>query len=217
MTWFVKYLATSIGKKQAMAVSGLLLCGFLVSHLSGNFLLFAGREAFNEYADTLKSFGPLFYVAEVLLAAVFLIHIGLAVKLTAENRRARPVAYAVDGNRGASTKASAHMFVSGGLILVFLLIHLWSFRLADLSETTLYDVVMTKFQNPLYVLYYVFSSSVVGFHVWHGFQSAFKSLGFDHPKYTPCLERLGKLFAVGMGAGYSSLPVWACFLSGYGS
>jgi succinate dehydrogenase / fumarate reductase cytochrome b subunit len=202
-------------KEAVMAVTGLLLCGFLVAHVSGNYLLLSGRDAFNAYAEDLKSFGVLFYVAEVGLLELFGLHIVLAIVVTRENRRARPVPYVVYRSRGTRTFSSNKMFLSGVLILVFLLIHLWTFRFADLSGTTLYDVVMTHFQNIGYVAYYVFFSCVVAVHVAHGFQSAFKSLGLEHAKYTPWIRVVGLLFAWGVALSYSFLPIWACFLSDF--
>ena len=213
MTWVRSYLTSSIGKKQVMAVTGLLLCGFLVAHVSGNYLLLAGRDAFNAYADGLKSFGPLFYVAEIGLLALFGLHIALGILVTVENRRARPARYVVYSSRGTRTFSSNKMLLTGVLILIFLLIHIWNFRLADLSGTTLYDVVVGHFQNTGYVVYYVFSSCVVGVHVAHGFQSAFKSLGLEHAKYTPWIRALGLCFAWGVALSYSFLPIWARFLS----
>ena len=86
------YLSSSIMKKQLMGVTGLLLCGFLVSHLAGNMLIIVGPKAFNIYAHTLTS-NPLIYVAEVILLSIFALHVGLAFKLTIENKLARPVGY----------------------------------------------------------------------------------------------------------------------------
>jgi succinate dehydrogenase / fumarate reductase cytochrome b subunit len=211
MSWFVKYLTSSIGKKQCMAVSGLLLSGYLVIHLAGNCLVFLGREAFNEYAAGFKANLVFLYTAEVILAGIFIAHIGLGALLTLENRRARGSRYAVKGTRGARTFASYTMFPTGLIVLVFLIVHLINFRFADLSRTTLYDVLVETFASFGYVAFYVFSSCVLGVHLWHGVQSAAKSLGLDHPVYTPYIEALGKLFAVVMAAGYSSVPIWVYF------
>jgi succinate dehydrogenase/fumarate reductase cytochrome b subunit len=107
------YWRSSIGKKQVQAVAGLFLCGFLVVHLMGNFLLLKGErgEAFNAYVERLASFGLALYMAEAGLAACFLIHIGTGLWLALENRRARPVKYAVAARSGeGATLASRTMW-----------------------------------------------------------------------------------------------------------
>ena len=211
MSWFAGLISSSIGKKQLMALTGLLLCGFLSTHLAGNYLLLVGRDAFNAYAETLTSNKLFLYTAETILFSIFAVHIGLACKLTLQNRAARPVRYAVRGSRGNSSFASRNMFVTGLIVLVFLVLHLIHFRLADTSTATLYDIVEERFRSIPYVVYYVFSSCVLGIHLWHGFQSAFRSLGIEHPKYTPILVCLGRLFAVVCAIGYSVLPVFMYF------
>jgi len=214
MSWVTSYFASSIGKKNLMAVTGLLLCGFLVAHLSGNMLLVVGADAFNAYAEALTSNRFLLYTAETILFLIFASHIALATLLTVENRRARPNRYVVKGTRGMSTIASKNMYVTGIIVLVFLVIHLYNFRFADLEGTTLYDVVASYFQNPVWVVYYVLSSCVLGVHVWHGFQSAFKSLGIEHSQYTPFIRRVSWLFAIAVAIGYSFLPIWLHFQGG---
>ncbi|MGZ3871236.1 MAG: hypothetical protein ACXVLQ_19225, partial [Bacteriovorax sp.] len=116
--------STSIGKKQIMGVTGLLLCGFLVSHLIGNITLMISSDAFNKYSHTLTS-NPLIYVAEAILLGIFLSHILMAVKLVIENRRARPERYYMYKKSGrGGTFASKTMPITGMIALVFLVFHI---------------------------------------------------------------------------------------------
>jgi len=216
MAWLSKVARSSVGKKQIVALTGLALCGFLVVHLAGNLLLFAGQEAFDGYVETLTS-NPLIIPAEVILALLFLGHIALAIRVTWENRRARPGRYTVSATRGERTVASSTMIASGLVVLVFLVLHLIDFKVAYEEGTSLYQLVVSKFQGPFYVIWYVFAVCVLGLHVSHGVQSSFRSLGLMHAKYTPIVEALGTIFAVIVAVGYASLPLYAYFFIGAAS
>lgn len=129
-----KYFGSSIVKKQIMGVTGLMLCGFLLTHMAGNFLIFVGPDAFNLYAHKLTS-NPLIYVAEAILAGIFLTHIGLAIKLTIENKQARPDSYFVKVKTGrGATFASSTMPLTGLLILVFLVWHIVNLKFGPWYE-----------------------------------------------------------------------------------
>lgn len=215
------YLTNSIAKKQVMGVTGLLLCGFLFSHMLGNFLLIAGRDAFNQYAYTLTS-NPLIYLAEAVLLVIFLSHIFMALKLTIENKAARPVKYYMKQPTGrGSTFASSTMPYTGMLILFFLVMHLINFKYGDVYMTTLngmevrdlYKTVIDYFASPLNVGIYVLFMITIGIHVSHGFWSAFQSIGFNHPKYMPAIQFISKLYAVILTVGYSTIAIW-CHVKG---
>lgn len=205
--WVGRVLSSSIGKKVQMALTGLLLCGFLVTHLAGNLFLFGGREMFNHYAEKLSG-NPLLPIAEVGLAALFVLHAVTALRVTWQNRRARPVGYAKGAWHGGKTPGSATMAVSGILILAFLIIHLKTFRFAP-DRSDLYAVVMAWFQNKLYSGFYVAAMIALGLHLSHGFWSAFQTLGVDHSKYTPWIKCAGKGFAALIAFGFASIPIWA--------
>jgi succinate dehydrogenase / fumarate reductase, cytochrome b subunit len=211
----------SIVKKQVMAITGLLLCGFLVSHLLGNFLLFKGDRAFNTYAHTLIT-NPLIIPAEIILLVVFLVHLFLALKLTWENKNARPIYYHMKKNTGrGATFASNTMPYTGILILVFLIYHLINFKYGThysinydgVEMRDLYKLLVEYFANPTNIAFYEISMIALGLHVSHGFWSAFQSLGFNHPRYNKSLERFSTLFAVVISLGYMSLPIY-CYLQG---
>ncbi len=213
MTWLLKAASTSIGKKQCMALTGLGLCGFLVVHLSGNFLVFAGPEKFNGYAHYLET-NPLLIPAEVGLFLLFVLHIGLAARVTLQNWAARPTPYAVKATEGGRTFASSTMWLSGLITLVFLVLHLLHFKFAgDEAKADLHKLVVSTFHSLPYVVWYVFAVCVLGLHVGHGLQSALRSLGIQHSKYTFAIEWLSRLFGAAIAIGYSSIPIWAYFFT----
>lgn len=216
------YIRSSILKKQVMGVTGLLLCGFLLTHFLGNLLLFVGPDAFNTYAHTLTS-NKLIYLAEAILGAIFLAHVGMALKLVIENKAARgDQDYFIKTRTGSgSTFASSTMPYTGVLIFVFLILHLLQFKFGPVYMTMvdgvemrdIYKTVIEYFQSPLNVLWYVVAMFTTGIHVSHGFWSAFQSLGFNHTKYNCTLKVSAKAFGALVALGYSSLALF-CFLKG---
>jgi succinate dehydrogenase / fumarate reductase cytochrome b subunit len=200
---------SSIGRKQAVALTGLFLCGFLVAHLAGNLLLLAGREKFDGYVRALEDSPVLVIGVEIVLAVAFGLHVALAGRLTVENFQARGTRYHAAGGRGAKTLGSSTMIASGTVIFIFLVIHLANFKLADRPDGSLYNVVVRTFQgSAAYAIWYVIASVILGLHLSHGFQSAFRTLGLDHPRHGRTIRAAGLGFAVIMAAGYSLLPVY---------
>lgn len=205
-----------------MGVSGLLLCGFVLSHFLGNLTLFVGGDAFNKYSHTLTS-NPLIYFAEAGLLFIFLVHFFLAVKLVLENRAARPVQYHSKKRSGrGATLASSTMPFTGALTFVFIAIHIWGLKYGTHYETTIDGVVMRDiykttieyFQDPLHVLFYIVAVTSLGFHLSHGFSSAFQSLGFNHPRYTPKIKCAAHLFGLLVAIGFSSFSIFCYFQGG---
>ena len=215
-------VGSSIVRKQIVALTGLLLCGFLVAHLVGNCLMFVGPRTFNIYAYKLTS-TPLIYLAEAVLALIFLTHLGLALKLSRENRIARGGAYfrrQLSG-RGA-TFASSSMPYTGIVVLVFVIFHVKALKFGpvyylDYGDGPIRDLFRTcveYFSNPWAVIWYVAAMAAVATHTYHGFWSAFQSLGVHHPKYTPLLRNISRAYALCMGLGFSVLPVYCYILGG---
>ena len=207
---------SSIGKKQIMALTGLALCGFLVTHLAGNFLIFCGAEAFNTYAHVLTS-NSLIYFAEAILAVIFLTHIFLAILLTWQNKVARGQRYYLKRPTGrGATLASASMPITGLITLVFLVLHLLHFKFgpnysivhSGVEMRDLYRLLVEYFASHLNVLWYVFAQMALGLHVSHGLPSAFQSLGCNHPGCNKRLKIIGKIFALLIVLGFSSLPLY---------
>lgn len=215
------FLESSIGKKIMVAAAGFLLCGFLVTHLAGNLLMFVGADgvAFNHYAEALEH-NPLLPVAEIGLVALFLLHIALSVRATLANRAARPEGYEVYKGKGARTPGSRTMAVTGTLILAFIIIHVATFKYdigglkgqIEGQEESLFAHVVGWFKNPFYAAFYVLAVGGVGLHLSHGVQSAIQTFGLNHPRYTPMLKKAGLAFAFMIFVGFASLPVYFGFI-----
>jgi succinate dehydrogenase / fumarate reductase cytochrome b subunit len=211
------YFCSSIGRKQLVAVTGLLLCGFLVSHLSGNFILLMGPDAFNLYGHKLASLGPVLYVVETILAVIFLVHLGLAFKLNLENAKSRGK-YTLKTKTGRGTTfMSQTMPYTGLVLLAFLVTHLLNLKFGPYYTTNvggvemrdLYKVTMEHFSSLGNVVWYVVAMTCAAIHTAHGFASAFQSLGWNHGKYFSNVKRLGYLYAILVGGGFAFLSIWA--------
>jgi succinate dehydrogenase / fumarate reductase cytochrome b subunit len=214
-----RLLSSSIGRKTLVAITGLMLCGFLVGHLAGNFLLLVGPDAFNLYGHKLISLGVGLYIIEAILALVFLVHLGLAFKLTMENKAARGNEKYFSKKRTGrgSTFMSESMPYTGIVLLAFLISHLVQFKFGPHYTTIvdgvemrdLYKLVLEYFQSPIGVAWYVFSMICAAIHTSHGFSSSFQSLGLNHSKYFKNVKLIGILYAIFVGGGFTFLAVWA--------
>lgn len=222
MGWLSKTLDSAIGKKVLMAVTGLFLITFLCVHLFGNIFLYVGKEAFNTYVETLE--GGLVHafilIMEVVLVVAFFIHIFNGVRLTLQNMAARgDVKYAVQKSAPQVSFTSRNMFVTASIVFIFLVIHLknfwYEYKVVGLTEpVTPYDVVVTTFQMPLYSFLYIIGVILLGFHLYHGFQSAFQTLGLNHKKYTPVIVWLGRIYSIFVALAFASFPVYFLFFYG---
>lgn len=210
MRWLCGLVHSSIGRKVMVAAAGILLCGFLVTHLAGNLFLLVGEGPFNRYAEALEE-NPLLLPAELGLAALFLIHIVTTLWLKWENRQARPVGYAIEASKGGRTPGSRSMALTGTFLLAFLIVHLKTFKFADKPDG-LFRLVMDSFARTPYTLFYVAAMAGLGLHLSHGVQSAFNTFGVNHPKYTPLIKKAGMGFAALIAGGFALLPIWACYL-----
>lgn len=213
---FTRYFSSSVGTKLLIGITGLLLFLYLVLHLAGNALIFAGPEIFNEYSHRLIS-NPLILPIEAGLLLVFLIHIYKAARMLAANRAARPVAYRKKvpaGHTSRKSVASSTMIGSGLVILFFVIVHVRQFRFGSyyqVTDATIRDLYRTEievFQQPLWVAFYVICMGLVGLHLRHGIASGFQSLGLDHPLYTRRLTAWGIVLAVLIAAGFAAIPIW---------
>lgn len=203
MHWFPATLGSSVGKKLLMALTGLAFVGFLATHLAGNLLIIAGREAFNGYAEKLQSLGPVLQLFRAGLIGFALLHIVTGLYLFLQNRKARPVRYEVDASAGGRTISSRTMPYTGLIILAFLIFHLFHFTWTQKGARTIFDLVAAAFNQPWVILLYASAMIVVALHVRHGFWSAFQSVGANHPKTMPAVMALswaaGGLVAFGFG------------------
>ena len=220
MNWFLALFSSSIGKKLIMSLTGLFLITFLVVHLAGNLQLMKsdGGESFNLYAAFMTT-NPLIKTVSYLLYTSIIVHAVWAIILTRKNRAARGAqGYAMVKN--SSHWTSRNMGILGTIIFIFLVIHMKDFwaqmHWGGINKVTydgkevndLYTVVAMAFAKPWYVLLYVISMAMLAFHLWHGFASAFKTLGLNHVKYNPVIKFVGQAFAIIVPALFALIPVW---------
>lgn len=213
MNWFISTLGSSIGKKLMMAITGLGFIGFLTVHLVGNLTLYSGQDLFTSYVKHLHALGPLITLAELGLLSFAIIHIVIGTLLFYENLMARPVRYRVKKNAGGRTIGSATQPYTGFIILAFLILHLLNFHFAEHTNESLYQLVSSAFANPLYVGVYVIAMIVVAIHVSHGFWSLFQTLGANHPKYMPLIQKLGIAVSLVFGIGFGFVPIFISFIA----
>lgn len=215
------YLKTSIGKKVVVGFTGLGLSLFVLMHMAGNMLILVGAETYNRYSYKMIT-NPLLYPAEIGLVVIFLVHVGLAIKLALENRASKQSCYhATPGAQKRATFASRSMILTGLLTLVFVVLHLWTFKYGPHYTTTLdgheardlYRLIVEKFKQPLYVGGYLFALVVLGLHLSHGVSGLFQSLGIRSSLY-PCLRKTAIGFACIVALGFISQPLYIFFLGG---
>jgi succinate dehydrogenase / fumarate reductase cytochrome b subunit len=213
MSWLKRTFDSSIGGKFLVALTGLAMVGFLVAHLAGNLLVFAGPDALNSYAKNLRDLGGLLWVARVGLLLTATTHIFLAIKLNLKSRQARPVPYALKNYRKASP-SSRSMLPTGLALLGYIMYHLadYTWRLtnpgyASISEHDVYQMVILGFRNPINASIYILSMVVLGIHLNHGISSLFQTLGWNHPKYNALLRNLGPTLGTLLSVGFISIPV----------
>ena len=217
MTALIRAVSSSIGKKLLMGLTGLALCGFLVVHLSGNLLLYAGADEYNAYAHALHAQTILLPIAEVGLFALLILHIVLGIVTARDNWAARKYGYDQKKSKvveptsaGLPNLASKLMVPTGIIVLLFLLVHLGHFKVNILSPGEDPDeaakamrILGEGFTQTVYLI----GTLVLGFHLVHGFQSAFQSLGINHPKYTKGIKVFGFIFAAVIALGFASFPL----------
>jgi succinate dehydrogenase / fumarate reductase cytochrome b subunit len=205
-----RFYDSTIGKKAVMAVTGLILFGFLVGHMAGNLQVFLGRTVMNGYAETLHGNMPLLWGVRIILGLSVILHAWAAVQLTGVKAAARPVAYVKPGNVQGST-ASRTMMLSGPVIALFVIGHLLHLTTGTIHpqfvELRAYENVVNGFANPVVSGLYVVAMILVGFHLSHGIWSMFQSLGFSHPRYTPLLKKFSAVFSWLLIAGFVAVPI----------
>ena len=216
MSTFRRLLSSSIGTKLLVGLTGLALFAYLILHLVGNALIFAGPGTFNAYSHALIS-NPLILPIEVGLLAVFLLHVYKAVTNYAANRAARPAGSAMKkyaGHTSRKSLASSTMIWSGVIIFLFILVHVKQFKYGawyQVENTDVRDLARTEFEvfsQPLWVAFYVIGTLLAGLHLRHGISSGLQSLGLDHPVYTRRLTTWGVVLAAIVGGGLALIPIW---------
>lgn len=223
---------SSLGKKYIMALTGCAMVGFVIAHLIGNLQVFLGPEAINRYGHFLQSNMEVIWPARIALLAFIGLHIWSAVSLTAENRAARPVAYA-NWNPTAAKYASRTMMMSGLIIAAFIIYHLLHYTATvqainltgkDFSaKPAFYDaegrhdifkMMVVGFNQPLVSLFYIVGIALLSLHLSHGISAMFQSLGWKKKSYACFLDGLARAMAIFIFVGYTSIPV--AILLGFG-
>lgn len=216
MNMLLRPVQSSLGRKYVMAITGLLLVGFVIIHMAGNLLVFAGREPLNAYAAALKHNPGLLWTARLGLLVVFVIHLVLGLRLAFQNREARGVAYVYEDTVEANW-ASRHMLLTGLVLLAFIVYHLAHFTFGWIGphapvdparhDVDVYGMVIAGFRNPAITLSYVLAMVFLWLHLWHGAYSWLQSLGINHPRYNKFLRALGPVISTIVLVGNCSIPL----------
>jgi succinate dehydrogenase / fumarate reductase, cytochrome b subunit len=207
-----------------MAISGFAMFGFVIAHLLGNLQVFLGPEAINRYGHFLQSNKEIVWPARIGLLIFILLHIWAAMKLSAENRAARPVAYA-NWNPTVASYASRTMLMSGVIIAAFIVFHLLHYTvmteavnlqgrnfagpdfLDAQGRHDVYKMMIVGFSHPAVSFFYLFAMALLALHLSHGVSAMFQSLGWKKGSYAGLLDGLAKGAAVFIFVGYASIPI----------
>lgn len=220
---------SSLGKKYIMAISGFVLFLFVIGHLAGNLQFFLGAESINRYGHFLQSNVELLWPARIILLVIIGLHIWSAIKLSAENKAARPVAYA-NWNPTVATYASRTMLMSGIIVFAFIIYHLLHYTVlvksinftgSDFSTLEdaqqrhdIFRMMVLGFSNPLVSGFYIVGIFFLCLHLSHGLSAMFQSIGWKNKVYGPCLDKGARVLAWLIFLGYVSIPI--SVLLGYG-
>ena len=217
MMWLANFYRSAIGKKAVMAVTGLILFGWIFLHMVGNLKVYFGPEHFNEYARFLKTmFGPavpetgMLWLSRIVLLVAVIFHIHSAYALTMMNREARPIAY-TDRGFVKATYASRTMRWGGVIILIFLIYHILHFTTGqahhDFIQTDPYHNFVSGFRIWWVSAFYIAANVALGLHLYHGVWSMFLSLGVTHKRFENWRRMFATVFAALITLGNISFPL----------
>jgi succinate dehydrogenase / fumarate reductase cytochrome b subunit len=210
LTRAARFYESTIGKKAIMAVSGLILFGFLIAHMLGNLQIFLGPQVMDHYAETLHGNPPLLWTARTILLISVILHIWSSIQLTMIKREARPVAY-VKRSNVVSSWASRSMMLSGPIIAAFVVFHLLHLTTGTIHpnfvELHAYENLVSGFMVVPFAVIYIVVMVLIGFHLSHGIWSMFQSMGLSHPRYTPAIKKFASIFSWVLIAGFISVPI----------
>ncbi len=223
---FSSRIWSSVGKKLVMGFTGLCLVGFITMHLLGNLMLFSSNpEHYNKYSHFLLSLGELLIAIELGLILFFLLHIISGISVWLSTKGVRPVPYAKTATAGGASRktvSSMTMVYTGVVVLTFIVLHVINFKYGAIGSVTyngvemhdFYSLVYTAFGKASYVIWYVAAILLLGFHLRHGFWSAFQSLGLSHPTYSPLIYGFGWFLTIVLTSGFIIIPLWIFFTGG---
>lgn len=216
--FFVTFYRSAVVKKWLMAVSGIVLLGYVLAHMVGNLKVFLGREHINDYADWLRDLGePVFphetvlWAMRVVLLGAFVIHIVAAYQLTMMNRRARPAGYKAPRDYAVANYASRTMRWSGVIVLLFVVFHLLDLTFGtanpDFIEGDPYNNMIVSFEQVPVAIVYILANLALGLHIFHGAWSMFQSLGVNNPRFNAWRRYFATAFAGAIVVGNVSMPL----------
>lgn len=217
-------LTSQVGRKLLTGITGVLLVLYVIAHLSGNLsLLSSDTTAFNRYGAFLHSFGALFYLIEISLALVILVHAYIGIAIALRKSKARKQGYEVYNSKGRPSKqslSSRTMIITGTVLLLFIVIHVVQFRFGPgiedgygvmVNGEEIHDlrrITYETFANIGWVIFYVGVMLLLAFHLRHGIWSALQSLGALRPSYSPVIYGLALILAILLAIGFLVLPIW---------
>ena len=201
---------STIGKKIIVALTGIILVGFVMGHLLGNLQVFVDAQQFNDYAAYLKKTKPLLWGTRLVLLISVFFHILCTVQLTRQNRQSRPEKYSEKKNL-ISSLASRTMIFGGLFLVIYIVYHLLHFTVGsahpEFSHTDIYRNVVIGFSHIGVSLFYILGMVALGFHLYHGVWSLFQTLGLNHPKYNIWRRVLATTVSLVIAGGYISIPL----------
>ena len=206
------FWASTIGKKIVMAITGVMMFGFIIAHLAGNLQVFEGPAKLNAYGAFLHSIGELLWPLRIVLIIAITLHIIATVQLALRKKRARPVGYSRK-EAIASSYASRTMYWSGPIVLAFIIFHLLQLTAGYIQPGAafipgdVYHNVVSGFQVWWVSVSYIIAISLLGVHLRHGLWSMFQSLGMLQPQHTALLKNAAMVIAVLIVLGYISIPI----------
>jgi succinate dehydrogenase / fumarate reductase cytochrome b subunit len=230
MKWLLTYLTSSIGKKQVMGATGCMLLIFVLGHMIGNLQLLlpdpaAAQAAYNTYSALLTKSKLFLYTVEGSLALIFIVHLYLAITLKLQNNKARGAArYAVDARKGKKQFPTFIMIWTGLSIIAFIVWHLFTVRNGahyyylnpDVADgKVVRDMWLTTVEvlgNPLSAVIYLSVMLLLGFHLWHAISSAFQTMGINHQKWTPIIDKLAIVYCLVVALGFGATAAWSWFV-----
>jgi succinate dehydrogenase / fumarate reductase cytochrome b subunit len=210
MSGVADFYRSTIGKKVVMALTGLILIGYVIGHVAGNLLVFRGASDINAYAALLKGSGALLWGVRAVLLTAVVLHIVAAVQLTRLKGTSRPVGYAREEPQ-VSTVASRTIRWGGLALALFVVYHLLHFTTGTFhprfSHSDVYGNIVSGFSDWWVSAIYIAAMAALGLHLYHGVWSSFRTLGFSPASANPFRRRLAAVLAVAVWLGFTSVPV----------
>ena len=216
--FLIQFWRSAVGKKWVMAITGIMLIGFVFGHMVGNLKIYLGAEALDHYAEWLRTIGypalpktAFLWITRTGLLAAVVLHIWAAVSLTRMNHAARPVKYQSSRDYVAANYAARTMRWTGVIVLAFIIFHLldltWGATNPDFVKGAVYDNVVASFQRVPVAIAYIVANLALAFHLFHGSWSMFQSLGWNNPRWNSAR----RYFAIGLASiiaiGNVSIPL----------